>query len=118
MLVLWKRDKLRVQEIGEPLNLDSATLTPLLKRLETAPLIRRVRSTEDERSVLVSLAAVGRALKKRAQTVPSHVLCAVFAPSEQASGAEAAAIPASAAQALASGRRMSAQGVAGHGEPM
>src|SRR3979409_2788140 len=49
MLVLWERDGVPVKDIGERLFLDSGTLTPLLKRLETAGLIKRTRSTEDER---------------------------------------------------------------------
>ena len=49
MLALWERDDVPVKDIGERLFLDSGTLTPLLKRLEAAELIRRTRSTEDER---------------------------------------------------------------------
>ena len=58
MLVLWERDGVPVKDIGERLFLDSGTLTPLLKRLEAAELIRRTRSTEDEkmRQVLIALA--------------------------------------------------------------
>ncbi|MBN8924402.1 MAG: MarR family transcriptional regulator [Rhodanobacter sp. 68-29] len=77
MLVLWERDGLTVSEIGARLYLDSATLTPLLKRLATAGLLVRERSTEDERQVVISLSAEGRALKKRAGDVPEGVLCAV-----------------------------------------
>jgi DNA-binding MarR family transcriptional regulator len=76
MLVLWERDRLTVSEIGERLYLDSATLTPLLKRLESAGLLQRARSDEDERQVVVSLTAEGRALKKRAGAVPGALLCA------------------------------------------
>jgi DNA-binding MarR family transcriptional regulator len=76
MLVLWERDELTVSEIGERLFLDSATLTPLLKRLEAAGLLDRARSTEDERQVIISLTAEGRALKKQASSVPSEVFCA------------------------------------------
>ncbi|KRF01903.1 MarR family transcriptional regulator [Frateuria sp. Soil773] len=76
MLVLWERDRLTVSEVGERLFLDSATLTPLLKRLESAGLVRRTRSTEDERQVVVSLTDQGRALKKQAGTVPGAVFCA------------------------------------------
>ena len=76
MLVLWERDALTVSEIGERLFLDSATLTPLLKRLEAAGLLDRVRSAEDERQVIISLTAEGRALKKQAGSVPSEVFCA------------------------------------------
>ena len=80
MLVLWKRDRLRVSEIGARLFLDSATLTPLLKRLEKAGLVTRTRDAEDERSVLVTLTAAGCAMRHRAREVPSRVTCAVAAP--------------------------------------
>ena len=62
MLVLWERDDIAVKEIGERLYLDSGTLTPLLKRLEAADLVKRTRSTADERQVLIALTAKGRAL--------------------------------------------------------
>src|SRR4030095_8240519 len=55
MLVLWEEDGLPVKEIGERLFLDSGTLTPLLKRLEAAGLVKRTRSKEDERQVIVAL---------------------------------------------------------------
>jgi DNA-binding MarR family transcriptional regulator len=76
MLVLWERDRLTVSEIGERLFLDSATLTPLLKRLESAGLVGRLRSAEDERMVVVSLTERGRALKKQAGSIPDAVSCA------------------------------------------
>jgi MarR family transcriptional regulator, organic hydroperoxide resistance regulator len=76
MLVLWERDGVPVKEIGERLYLDSGTLTPLLKRLEQAGLIKRTRSTEDERQVLVSLTSHGQALKDKARAVPPSILAA------------------------------------------
>ena len=76
MLVLWERDGVPVKEIGERLYLDSGTLTPLLKRLEQAGLIKRIRSTEDERQVLVSLSSHGLALKDKARAVPPSILAA------------------------------------------
>lgn len=76
MLVLWERDGLTVSEIGERLFLDSATLTPLLKRLETAGLISRTRAKSDERQVLIALTAEGKALKATARSVPTDVFCA------------------------------------------
>jgi DNA-binding MarR family transcriptional regulator len=76
MLVLWERDGLTVTEIGDRLYLDSATLTPLLKRLEVAGMLSRVRSTEDERQVIISLTTHGRSLKKQAGIVPGEVFCA------------------------------------------
>ncbi|WP_353150252.1 MarR family transcriptional regulator [Pollutimonas bauzanensis] len=77
MLVLWERDELTVSDIGARLFLDSATLTPLLKRLEAAGLLRRRRATNDERQVIVSLTAAGRALQAKAESVPESVMCAV-----------------------------------------
>jgi MarR family transcriptional regulator, organic hydroperoxide resistance regulator len=76
MLVLWERDGLMVSELGERLFLDSGTLTPLLKRLESAGLIARIRAVEDERRVHITLTAAGRRLKAKAQKVPGCVLSA------------------------------------------
>ena len=76
MLVLWEGDGIPVKDIGERLYLDSGTLTPLLKRLEQAGLIRRTRSTQDERQVLIDLSAQGHALKDKARAVPSSILAA------------------------------------------
>ena len=74
MLVLWERDGVPVKDIGERLFLDSGTLTPLLKRLEAAQLIKRTRSKEDERQVLIALTAQGQALKEKARAVPMSIL--------------------------------------------
>ncbi|MBH5401364.1 MarR family transcriptional regulator [Bradyrhizobium sp. NBAIM20] len=76
MLVLWERDDVPVKEIGEKLFLDSGTLTPLLKRLEAAHLVRRTRSREDERQVLIALTPQGHALKEKARSVPQSILAA------------------------------------------
>ncbi len=80
MLVLWERDAQRVSDIGAMLYLDSGTLTPLLKKLETLGFITRTRSLEDERQVIVGLTALGRDLKIKSRSVPACVL--------QASGCE------------------------------
>lgn len=74
LLVLWERDGQRVADLGARLFLDSGTLTPLLKRLETAGLVRRERSREDERTVLIHLTEAGHALKTRAAAVPGCML--------------------------------------------
>jgi DNA-binding MarR family transcriptional regulator len=74
LLVLWERDGITVSEIGERLFLDSGTLTPLLKRLEAADLVSRLRDTADERRVLIRLTTAGRALKKQARRIPGCVL--------------------------------------------
>jgi DNA-binding MarR family transcriptional regulator len=71
MMVLWEKDGQMVSEIGERLFLDSATLTPLLKRMEGMELIERVRSRDDERQVLVSLTARGKALESEAGVAPT-----------------------------------------------
>ena len=63
MLVLWEGDQRTVSDIGEQLFLDSATLTPLLKRLEVAELVQRVRSSQDERQVIICLTEPGRQLR-------------------------------------------------------
>jgi DNA-binding MarR family transcriptional regulator len=70
MLALWEEDGLAVSELGHRLRLDSGTLTPLLKRLEAAGLVSRVRATHDERRVHISLTAAGRKLRARAENIP------------------------------------------------
>ena len=74
MLSLWERDGVPVKDIGERLFLDSGTLTPLLKRLEAAGLVKRTRSTEDERQVLIALTPQGHSLKEKARNVPQSIL--------------------------------------------
>ena len=76
MLVLWEQDGPTVSELGERLFLDSGTLTPLLKRMEAAGWLSRQRASDDERRVIVSLSAEGRALKRRAQGVPLELASA------------------------------------------
>ena len=73
MLVLWEGDGLTVGAVGERLALDSGTLTPLLKRLESAGYVQRLRDAADERRVLLQLTPAGRALKRRAAAVPPQV---------------------------------------------
>lgn len=74
MLALWERDGLTVSELGERLFLDSGTLTPLLKRLEAAGLLVRLRDVQDERRVRITLTGQGRALRDGAQPIPHCVL--------------------------------------------
>ncbi len=73
MLVLWEKDGLSLGEIGARLHLDSGTLTPLLKRMETAGFVIRTRSDIDERVVHIRLSEKGRALKGPAQAVPAEM---------------------------------------------
>src|SRR3954463_13864789 len=69
MLVLWQEDRLTVSRLGDRLGLDSGPLTPLLKRLETAGLVSRLRDAADERQVRITLTAAGRALKQKAKRI-------------------------------------------------
>lgn len=73
MMVLWERKQMNVKEIGECLYLDSGTLTPLLKKLEQKGFIRRHRSKEDERNLLISITPEGEALRDEAVNVPAEM---------------------------------------------
>ena len=77
LLVLWEQDGLTVNGIGERLFLDSATLTPLLKRMERQNLIGRQRAKHDERQVIITLAEDGEALRARAVTLYESVAGAI-----------------------------------------
>lgn len=76
MLALWEHGELPVKRLGELLRLDSGTLSPLLKRLESAGLVRRERSVHDERSVLAGLTPAGAELRGRAAEVPRRIMAA------------------------------------------
>jgi DNA-binding MarR family transcriptional regulator len=73
MMVLWDKRRIGVTELGKTLFLDSGTLTPLLKRLESLGLITRQRDSEDERSVTVSITEEGTALRKKALKIPKQM---------------------------------------------
>lgn len=77
MLALWGEAPMSVKSIGTALQLDSPTLSPLLKRLEAAGLITRTRSAEDERSLVVDLTDSGRALRAQAERIPPAVVAAL-----------------------------------------
>jgi len=76
MAVLWEKDGRTVGEIGEKLLLESSTLTPLLKRLETAGMVRRTRDQDDERVVRIQLTPKGAELKQKAVEIPQAIGCA------------------------------------------
>src|SRR2546421_4165931 len=80
LLVLWERGPQPVKALGNALALDSGTLSPLLKRLETAGLVRRERQAGDERSVLVTLTHAGAELEARARDIPRRAACAYGVP--------------------------------------
>ena len=75
MLVLWEQGDQTVRELSDQLALESSTLTPLLKRLEAAGLVRRQRSRSDERVVLVSLTPAGQSLRRPAADIQRVVAC-------------------------------------------
>lgn len=74
MLALWERSPRTVRDIGEALHLEPATLSPLLKRLESAGLITRARSSVDERALDVALTPAGAALRAEAEKVPGRIV--------------------------------------------
>jgi len=77
MIVLWNDSPLNVKEIGRKLNLDSGTLTPLLKRLDQKGLVNRTRSNIDERVRPISVTEQGQALRQQATDVPNEIRCKV-----------------------------------------
>jgi DNA-binding MarR family transcriptional regulator len=77
MLVLWEGDGLSVRDLGERLQLDSGTLTPLLGKLQRRGLVTRAKDADDARVVRVGLTAAGRALRKKALSVPEALVCRV-----------------------------------------
>jgi len=70
MMTLWEKDDLTVNQVGEILQLDNGTLTPLLKRLESKDYLTRKRSKDDERVVKIHLTEKGRKLKEKATCIP------------------------------------------------
>ena len=83
MLVLWEQAPRTVKALGEALDLDSGTLTPLLKRLEGAGYVTRTRDADDERRVQIALTPAGEALKTKAAEVPAALACRLNLPVEE-----------------------------------
>ncbi|ABX04385.1 MAG TPA: MarR family transcriptional regulator [Herpetosiphon sp.] len=77
MLVLWEHEAQTVKQLGEQLQLDSGTLSPLLKRLESAGFLQRQRRASDEREVEIQLTEAGRALRQQASNVPASIFQAI-----------------------------------------
>lgn len=73
MMVLWAEDNISVKELGARLRLESSTLTPLLKKLESAGYVTRTRSATDERVTIISLTEEGSALRDHAICVPNNM---------------------------------------------
>lgn len=70
MMVMWEHKRITVKEIGKLLMLDSGTLTPMLKKMEKAGWIKRERSSEDERMVIITITDRGEALQEKATEIP------------------------------------------------
>ncbi|SDP01263.1 MarR family winged helix-turn-helix transcriptional regulator [Actinacidiphila guanduensis] len=85
MLVLWQHGPLSVKELGRYLRLDSGTLSPLVRRLESAGLVTRERSPQDERSVIVRLTPAGEAMRTTIKDVPLTIARATALNRTQAS---------------------------------
>ena len=73
MLIMWEHEKITSHELGEKLYLDSGTLTPVLKKLESKKYISRDRDDKDERNVIISITNKGKELKKQASLVPGEI---------------------------------------------
>lgn len=84
MLVLWEERSVNVKQLGKRLYLDSGTLTPLLKKLESKGLITRVRSALDERNLIVSITPKGEKMREQALHIPLELAKAVPLTSEEA----------------------------------
>lgn len=83
MLVLWEKKSINVKTLGEVLYLDSGTLTPLLKKLESKGLVTRQRSKEDERNLIVELTEAGEQLREEALSIPiAMAKCVSLEPEE------------------------------------
>lgn len=76
LVTLWEKQQSTIKELGEALDLDTGTLTPLLKRMEAAGLIERRRDTQDERVVNIRITHAGKALQEKAACVPQSLLVA------------------------------------------
>ena len=84
MMVLWEKKTVNVKTLGECLYLDSGTLTPVLKKLESKGYITRVRSSEDERNLVVTITKEGEALKDKAVDIPLEMGSCVKLSAEEA----------------------------------
>ena len=83
IMVLWEKSYVTVKELGARLNLDSGTLTPLLKRLEKGNFITRSRSEKDERELVVALTDKGKSVSIDADCIPEKLLCSFGLPTEE-----------------------------------
>ena len=86
MMVLWEHKQINVKNLGEKLFLDSGTLTPLLKKLESKGYVKRERSKDDERNLIVSITEEGEKLKEKALKIPEKMCESVRLSKEEFEG--------------------------------
>ncbi len=84
MMVMWEKKETNVKSLGERLYLDSGTLTPLLKKLESKGYVKRERSSKDERNLVVRLTQQGEELKKKAVCIPEKMMGCVHLSKDEA----------------------------------
>ena len=83
MMVIWEEKEITVKALGDKLFLDSGTLTPVLKKLEQKGYVKRSRSKDDERNLIITLTKDGEELKKQASTIPAKMgKCVSLSPEE------------------------------------
>ncbi|WP_207506626.1 MarR family winged helix-turn-helix transcriptional regulator [Klenkia taihuensis] len=105
MLALWEHRRLAAKDLARLLQLDPGTLTPLLKRLEAADLVRRDRDPDDQRTLALTLTEKGLALRAQAERIPGGVVARLGMPVEDLVALQAALteVIAASQRALASG---------------
>jgi DNA-binding MarR family transcriptional regulator len=84
MMVMWERKEINVKTLGDYLYLDSGTLTPVLKKMESKNYLKRERSKEDERNLIISITEEGEALKEKAYHIPKEIGSCVSLSSDDA----------------------------------
>ena len=84
MMVSWQEKSINVKELGKKLFLDSGTLTPVLKHLESKHYITRTRSSEDERVLIAAITPEGEALKEKAASIPGKMACCMKLSADEA----------------------------------
>lgn len=84
MMIMWDKKRVSVKELGAKLYLDSGTLTPVLKSLESKGFVSRRRSVEDERVLIAEITEAGEALKEKAAEIPPKIACCVSLTPEEA----------------------------------
>ena len=84
MMVLWENGSINVKTLGDMLFLDSGTLTPLLKKLESKGYIARNRDTNDERNLIISITDAGKKLKNQAKNIPIEISKCICLTNEEA----------------------------------